>query len=321
MKVFTISLDFELLWGVQDSRGSEYHQQLLCVHQVVPRLLALFERYEVACTWATVGALCLPSKEEFRQIKPELEPSYASSNFNPYTKLDELFKLNDKLLFAPDLINRILQTPKQEFASHTFSHYYCLELGQTLEQFKMDMKSNSKVASKFNATFKSIVFPRNQYNQDYLNTCADEEIICYRGNPSHWAYKAENRAEQSLFRRAFRLLDAYLPLSGSLRQKVKINKQSGLVNIPASLFLRPYNDKFSFLESLRLWRIKLSMTRTAKKGGVFHLWWHPHNFGANIEDNLKFLEKILQHYRYLNKKYQFQCATMTGIVSKVKSVE
>ena len=38
------------------------------------------------------------------------------------------------------------------------------------------------------------------------------------------------------------------------------------------------------------------MTFAAKTGSNYHLWWHPHNFGKDLEANLKFLEKILQHY-------------------------
>ena len=310
MSSFVISLDFELLWGVRDSRGAEYHQQLLNVHQVVPKLLSLFDKYEIACTWATVGAACLPSQSHFEAIKPEIIPSYDDINFSPYPDLTKLFELKDDLLFAPKLINKIIQTPRQEFASHTFCHYYCLEQGQTLEQFNMDLLSNIKVAETYNTSFKSLVFPRNQFNQDYLTACADTGIICYRGNPEHWAYKAESRGKQSLLRRGFRLIDAYLPLSGSLRQQAQHDRNSGLIDIPASLFLRPWSKRLAFLETLRLWRIKWSMTQTAKKGGLFHLWWHPHNFGANMAENFNFLEKILMHYQTLNKEYGIQSVTM-----------
>jgi len=319
MSSLIISLDFELLWGVRDSRGEEYHQQLLNVHQVIPQLLSLFEQYDIACTWATVGALCSSSKNHFQTLKPQITPSYDDLNYSPYLDLDESLKLEEGVLFAPDLIKKILHTLRQELASHTFCHYYCLEKGQTLEQFNMDLSSNQAVAESYNMSFKSLVFPRNQFNQKYLAACADAGLICYRGNPTHWAYQPENREERSIFRRAFRLLDAYLPLSGSLRQQIKKDKLSGMINIPASLFLRPWNKRFYFLELLRLRRIKWSMTRTAKKGGIFHLWWHPHNFGVNMNENLHFLENILKHYQKLNAKYGFQSATMADVAFQFKN--
>lgn len=317
-KALIISLDFELLWGVRDTRGIEYHQQLINVHKVVPLLLALFEKYNIACTWATVGALSVPDENSFKKIMPSKFPTYKDINLSPYPFLGKMFELTDELLFAPDLINQIIQTPKQELASHTFCHYYCLEQGQTVEQFEADLKANRSIAELYNVNFKSLVFPRNQFNQEYLNACAESGIICYRGNPRHWAYKAESREGRSSFKRAFRLIDAYLPLSGSLRQKVKVDKKSGLFDIPASVFLRPYSVHLSFFEKLRLWRIKWSMTRTAKKSGLFHLWWHPHNFGNNILENLTFLEEILKHFKYLNEQYDFESLTMEQVARQVK---
>lgn len=260
MKTLLISLDFELLWGVRDTRGNEYHSQLLNVHKVIPKLLVLFEKYGIACSWATVGALCVDSVDKFNLVKPDIIPSYDVENFSPYPFLNTVFELNDELLFAPSLIKKILASPKQELASHTFCHYYCLEQGQTITQFKEDLQANAKVADYYGVTFESLVFPRNQFNSDYLKVCSDEGLVCYRGNPEHWAYKAETREERSIFRRAFRLLDAYLPLSGSLRQQIKRDKLSGMINIPASLFLRPWNKRFYFLEFLRLWRIKWRQT-------------------------------------------------------------
>jgi hypothetical protein len=55
------------------------------------------------------------------------------------------------------------------------------------------------------------------------------------------------------------------------------------------------------------------MTYAAKNGEVFHLWWHPHNFGVNKMENLDFLMKILKHYKYLNQKYEFQNVTMNEL--------
>lgn len=45
------------------------------------------------------------------------------------------------------------------------------------------------------------------------------------------------------------------------------------------------------------------MMYAAKKGKIFHLWFHPHNLGMEYIKNLKMLESILIYYKYLNKKY------------------
>jgi hypothetical protein len=53
---------------------------------------------------------------------------------------------------------------------------------------------------------------------------------------------------------------------------------------------------------LRLRRIKKAMNEAADNGRIFHLWWHPHNFGKNTKMNLAFLELILRHYHTLRQE-------------------
>jgi peptidoglycan/xylan/chitin deacetylase (PgdA/CDA1 family) len=320
MSYFVISLDFELYWGVRDSRGREYFKILENVHIVIPKLLDLFERYDVACTWATVGAVHAKDYHEFIKYQPKKLPSYKQKSLSPFNDLGYLSSIESKVLFAPMIVKTIIRSKKQEIASHTFSHYYALEEGQVGEEFKSDLKACSEIARKENIFLKSLVFPRNQFNVEYLSICKDVGYSSYRGNPEHWAYQAESRKQRSTIKRAFRLLDSYIPLSGSLRQQIIVDDASGLVNVPASLFLRPWSQRLSILEPLRLWRIKWSMTRTAKKGGLFHLWWHPHNFGMNMAENLIFLEEILKHYQMLNKKYSFQSLSMADVALKIEDV-
>ncbi|MDN3434315.1 polysaccharide deacetylase family protein [Pseudoalteromonas sp. APC 3356] len=142
---FIISLDFELYWGVRDTRGRKYFKTLKNVHEVVPQLLALFEKYDVACTWASVGALCAENYQDFIQNVPKQLPSYEDKVFSPFYDLDYLSSLDESFLFAPKIVSAIQNSPKQEFASHTFSHYYALEQGQCIEEFKSDMSACSKL--------------------------------------------------------------------------------------------------------------------------------------------------------------------------------
>jgi hypothetical protein len=73
--IFTISLDFELYWGVRDHRTLEgYGENIRNVHTVVPRLLELFSQYNVHCTWATVGFLFFSEKKEMTSFLPAERP-------------------------------------------------------------------------------------------------------------------------------------------------------------------------------------------------------------------------------------------------------
>jgi hypothetical protein len=89
-----------------------------------------------------------------------------------------------------------------------------------------------------------------------------------------------------------------------------------MVDVPASRFLRPWRGN-AILDRLQMARIRSDMTQAAKSGGIFHIWWHPHNFGRNTDENLRNLETILQHYRRLVDQFGMENATMEAIASRL----
>lgn len=52
--------------------------------------------------------------------------------------------------------------------THTFCHYYCWAKGQTPEQFDADLSQACKIAAKQGLILKSIVFPRNEVDEESL---------------------------------------------------------------------------------------------------------------------------------------------------------
>ena len=223
---------------------------------------------------------------------------------------------DDPYHYANSLVKKIVQTAFQELSTHTFSHYYCLEPGQTPQQFYYDLVAARKLLERENVNGVSIVFPRNQYNEAYLEQCYKTGFYCYRGNYPSWIYAAEAKSTESRWKRAARFLDSYLPLAG--QRYVKAEQSKGLVNVPASCFLRPYNKRFSFLESLRLRRIKKEMEAAARKKAIYHLWWHPHNFGKDMDRNFANLQIILDHFDKLAAKYGMVSMNMKEIYEQVK---
>ena len=169
--------------------------------------------------------------------------------------------------------------------------------------FTEDCAAQTRVMAQYGTVPTSIIFPRNQWTQEALDVCAKNGITSYRGTENHFLYRARTEAKQTnLFIRMFRLVDHYFNLSG--HHTYTLTKTPGeILNIPASRFLRPYSRMLFLFEPIRLRRIKKAMTYAAKHNEVFHLWWHPHNFGTNQKQNLKNLHKIIRHYTHLNKKY------------------
>ncbi len=318
---FVISLDFEMYWGVHDAvKLSYYKENLLGVRKVIPKLLELFSQYHIHATFATVGFLFFDNKKDLLNAMPQSKPQYFNKKISPYlSQINEAGENenDDPIRFGFSLINEI-KNAKQEIASHTFSHFYCLEDGQTLQDFKEDLVAAKLIASKNEIKLKSIVFPRNQYNNDYLKICKDEGFISFRGNEKVKLISSETYGKGIYFRRPFRFADSYFNLSGHNCYSDEEMKKDVLINIPSSRFLRPYSKKLFFLEKYKFKRIRNSMTYAAKNGLMFHLWWHPHNFGKNIFENIAFLEKILIHFEKLKKMYDFESIDMSSLANKLK---
>lgn len=305
---FTISLDFELYWGVRDKRDIEsYKQNLGGVYTVIPKILELFIKYNIHATWATVGFLFFKDFNELKKYLPDELPCYEKKELSAYEYLDSDNPKDLKYHFAKELIHTIKQTAYQEIASHTFSHFYAREQNAAKNSFQSDARAYKKLAKDENMMINSIVFPRNQIDQDNLKVLKDVGIEIYRGNPTHWAYK-DGDIEKSFFKRVFRFIDTYVNLSGYHTSLPK--KNDDLTEVKSSMFFRPYSKKFSLLEGLKLKRIKNAMTYAAKKKQNFHLWWHPHNFGINQDENLKNLEEILLHFKFLQSKYGMKSLNM-----------
>lgn len=317
-----ISLDFELLWGVRDMYppdGGAYRANLLGGRQVISQLLDLFEQYDVAATWATVGMLFASSRAELQRFQPAILPHYDDARLCPYNEPLGVDEAADPLHFARTLIDAIQARPKQEIGTHTFSHFYCLEPGCSEAAFAADLASATAIAAHCGVRLRSIVFPRNQHNPAFDDLLIRAGITTYRGTERHPLYRATRTADYNrVYRRGGRLLDAYVGLSGSnITSWSDVPQANGLCNVPASCFLRPVVPRLRRLERLRLRRIGHAIERAAISGGIFHLWWHPHNFGVHQNDNLTFLRYVLDIFDRCRTHYGMQSFSMAGIAEAV----
>ena len=308
-----ISLDFELMWGVRDKRTvSGYGKSIIGARKAIPQLLNLFRKYDIHATWAVVGFLFARSRRELTEFIPSLLPAYKNARFSPYRYLKEQVgdgERCDPYHFAGSLIDRIAAVKGQEIATHTFSHYYCLEAGQTLEQFRQDLSAALGIARKYGHGMTSVIFPRNQYSEEYLAICQSQGIEFFRGNPKSFIYQEKAQQERSQIVRALRAIDTVIPIDGYHGGLPEV--YCGMVDVPASRFLRPVSKSTSSVRTaLSLQRITSEMEHAAKNGLLYHLWWHPHNFGTDTEVNLHHLEKILIKFKHLNEQFGMESRCM-----------
>ncbi|HEX6038650.1 polysaccharide deacetylase family protein [Longimicrobium sp.] len=317
-----ISLDVELHWGVRDLTPADgpYRPNLVGERPAVHALLDLFAQYGIGATWAIVGFLFARSRGELERFSPGVRPAYAQAALDPYREPLGQGEDDDPLHFAPSLVDAVARAPGQEVATHTFSHYYCVEPGQGREAFAADLASAARIAAARGLALRSIVFPRNQHNPAYNALLRDAGITCYRGAQAGWMYRPAMESSAGPRVRAARLADAYVPLAGGETIPwAGIARGDGLCDVPASRFLRPYSPRMAPLEPLRLRRIRDGLRRAARRGELYHLWWHPHNFGTHLEQNVAFLRRVLDEFAALREAEGMQSLTMDQAASAARA--
>ena len=114
--------------------------------------------------------------------------------------------------------------------------------------------------------------------------------------------------------RLARLADQYINIGGPTSTPYNEMISEGVpVNVRASRSFRQYFHPLAFLEGVQIRRLKKEINYAAKHHEMYHIWWHPHNLGADIEKNLNKLESILQCYKECHEKYGMQPYNMSEI--------
>jgi len=127
----------------------------------------------------------------------------------------------------------------------------------------------------------SLVFPRNQVA--FLSVIRSYDIRMWRGNEVGWYHDCNDIGRNHLRARALRLADAVSPWVRHARPV-----EGDMVR--ASLFLRTNLPKPAW--ALHCARIRQELD-ALQAPEVFHLWWHDHNFGPQLEQRLARVEQVL----------------------------
>ncbi|MGZ9064648.1 MAG: polysaccharide deacetylase family protein [Burkholderiales bacterium] len=278
-----ISLDFELRWGVHDCYGLDfdaYRENLENVPFVIPELLKLFTARGIRATWAAVGALACKNWDEYFRRAPAppryLNPALAVKR--AYADLDP----DGILHFAPELVERILRTPGQDLGTHTFSHLYLREAGITGADVAADLAAVRQLyQDRFGFTPSTLVFPRNEYA--FLDVVRASAIRMWRGNEAAWYYECQGDRSNWALPKALRMVDSLTPY----RTRAACTEPH---MTRASLFLRLNLPRF--LWAVHVKRIQREL-ESAKPDHVLHLWFHPHNVGAEVFQRLARVEQVL----------------------------
>jgi peptidoglycan/xylan/chitin deacetylase (PgdA/CDA1 family) len=316
-----ISLDFELHWGVRDhvTRDDPLYHRLPAARAAVKDILDVFVSRDIRATWATVGFLFGSTRDEVEATMPSERPRYPHRELDPYLEAIGIDEEHDPEHLAASLVELIGSSAGQEVGSHTFSHYYCLESGQDDATFRADLAAAQAMALRRGVELTSLVLPRNQWNPEYAAAVLDLGFRCIRGPQRSWGHHPR-AGGHSVLQRGARLAETYVGVSPPpTTEWSDVLLPSGLCNVPASAFLRPYAPDRKRLEPLRLARLRSGLRSAARHGRIFHLWWHPHNFSQYRSENFAFLGEILDEFAQLAATDGMRSFTMADVAASAAS--
>jgi peptidoglycan/xylan/chitin deacetylase (PgdA/CDA1 family) len=311
--VFTISLDFELIWGTLDLFGPERFRQA-CEQEraVVRRLLDLFAAYRVSATWCVLGHLFLDSCRPVGGRKhPELvRPDHAWCRQDWFHHDPCGDEESEPLYYGRTLVERIRACPvPQEIGSHSFSHVIFGDPGCSPAVADSEVRACVRLAHEAGIELRSFAFPRDSVG--HLDVLRAHGFRCYRGPEPLWY---GDKPWPVLWKRFLRLLDVLRAASPPV--VLPEQTEAGLWNLPGSMIYFPMHGLRRLIPvGLRVRRAVKGLEAAAREKRLFHLWFHPTNLADRPGPMFAGLERILQHARRLCDRGDLSILTMAELGS------
>lgn len=277
---FTVSIDLELLWGVWDLAPTSSDECADLERVIADRLLGLFRRHDVRATWAIVGRL-LDDSRGFDGLRA-----------------------SPRCWFAPDIVEAVRRDAiDHEIGTHSFGHVYFH--ASTPEEVAADLRRAAEVHRAHGLPFVSLVFPRNQV--DHLDAVAAAGLRVFRSTDAGVLRWAEENAAR--LRPALNLAEKVLAMPSPLVEPIE--HDGGLIELPSSMLLMARNGPRRVIHPRALeHKLTDGLRRAAREKKLFHLWFHPSNFYADMETQLAVLERGLEEASVLRARGELDVMTM-----------
>ena len=309
--VFTLSLDFELIWGTLDKRGPNGFKNACEIERkyVIDRLLALFVEFKIPATWCVVGHLMLDHCDCESGVK---HPSIVPPNHSWSTDWFAHDPCGDEnsfpLFYGRSLVEKIRDcVVPQEIGSHSFSHVIFGDSGCSAETARTELAACVRAARDLNIQMQSFVFPRNSIG--HLRALGENGFRIFRGLEPHWYNRVPSRIVQRLARLSAVFFASKPPVV--LPEKTK----EGLWNIPASMLYFPMHGLRRRVPlNLRVARARKGLDEAAYSKRIFHLWFHPTNLADEMETMFQGLRTIFEYASDLRERGELDFLPMKALV-------
>ncbi len=300
---FIVSIDTEMAWGMVHRREVTYRYDEELEH--IQRLIDLFDEHEIPATWAIVGHLFLDRCQPVDGVKhPEIvRPDYDWFDGDWFDDDPCSDSTADPTWYAPGVIERIREgRSNHEIASHGFSHLMAGDPGCSRETFASEMRAARSAADAAGVDLRSLVYPRNSLG--HVDVLREQGFSAYRGSRPRTAPPSAGQ----------RMLDK---LVGSERTVVRPIDEDGIWNLPATIMF----DVDERPRSWRVWtrQVERRLEQAVAHRGLFHLWFHPHNFRANPERSFEALDRILVAASVHRETGKLEATTMGSLAESLSN--
>ncbi len=316
--VFTLSFDFELVWGSRDLMSDIsplVEASRIFRSGLFHRLLGRMTQLEVVATWATVGHLFLDHAElGDNGLHPDLIPPRHRWRSAPW--LDGVpagDELSHPEFYAQSLVLQ-LHEAGQEIGCHSFSHPIFGDEGCSRKTAHSEVKRCVQCAAELGIPMRSFVFPRN--SSGFLDVIAEHGFTCWRGEAPVWYH---HPSVPRRVRRAAHFAD--VALAATPPTVMPVRGPHGLWNIPASGSFFPYSGSRRAIPiPRRVRRAVYGIDRAAAERRISHLWLHPINLADEPEPMLAGLLRVLEHAARLRDEGRLEILPMAAVADRAEQL-
>lgn len=311
--VFTLSFDFELVWGSRDLYPDVAPLAAMARvtrERVFPALLQQLTSLGMVATWATVGSLFLgESRREGGVLHPGLTPPRHAWRPDWLGGVPEGTEAEHPEFYARNLVIA-LRDAGQEVGSHSFTHPVFGDAGCSRETADSELRRCVEEATKLGISLRSFVFPRNVAG--HADLLAKHGFTCWRGLEPVWYRSARVPGPLSRAAHLAEVIAAKSPPTVMPRRD-----EHGLWDIPASSSILPVDGVRRLIPvSRRVRRAIRGIDKAAADGRISHLYTHPINLASDPVGTLAAFQAILTHAARLRDAGRIEVLPMAEVAQR-----
>jgi peptidoglycan/xylan/chitin deacetylase (PgdA/CDA1 family) len=311
--VFTISIDFELIWGTLDLFGPERFRRACEIERsvVIDRLLDLFVEFNIPATWCVLGHLMLDrcAPENGRKHPEIVRPTHSWSEGDWFDDDPCGSERSAPLFLGRGLTEKIRACPvTQEIGCHSFSHVIFGNRGCSRETAESEVAACVNAAREIGVEMRSFAFPRNEVG--HLDVLKEYGFKCFRGPENNWY---TNRRWPTSVKRLCHLWDVIAAATPDVA--LPEHSEFGVWNLPGSMIYFPAHGLRRYIPiSRRVKRAIKGLNAAAEQKRIFHLWFHPTNLADETDAMFSGLRHILDYASSLRTAGRIAMKPMRAIL-------